>query len=234
MAKDYTKYEVSGMDKAFNKSRLVQTIIKDYISKNSPNWETLQSAFPDNIQGGKSVVAKKNADVKERDFYTDAPIALSDSSEIVTCRQWGADNIAKFIEQAKTLGYSITAKSQMEETKETLSIASQTMKKININISGNITNYMFGILGDEAYTECEKAITYAIDDDVETIGEFVKMFYETTLEGGDGMEIFQESFDMEQFKSNCPLLSEFLNKVEDGDAGHLQFYEEVLDMNLRD
>jgi len=34
MAKDYTKYEVSGMDKTFNKSRLVQAIVKDYIVKN--------------------------------------------------------------------------------------------------------------------------------------------------------------------------------------------------------
>ena len=49
MAKDYTKYEVSGMDKAFNKSRLVQAIVKDYIAKNAPNWEALETTFPDNI-----------------------------------------------------------------------------------------------------------------------------------------------------------------------------------------
>ena len=176
-------------------------------------------------------MAKKDAGVKDRDFYTDAPIALSDGTEIVTCRQWGKDNILNFIAQAKTLGYAITAKTKVEEVKETPVTKTQTMKEININISGRIPNYMFGILGDEAYAECEKAKSYAIDDDIETIGEFVKMFYQATLYGGDGMEIFQESINMEQFKSNCPLLSKFLDRVEEGDAGHLQFYEEILDMS---
>ena len=236
MAKDYTKYEVSGMDKAFNKSRLAQAIIKDYIAKNTPNWEALQTAFPDSIQGGKGVVAKKDAGVKDRDFYTDAPIALSDGTEIVTCRQWGADNIAKFIAKAKTLGYAITAIAQAKSTvvKEAPAAKPETLKEINIKITGSITNYMFGLLGDETYAECEKAMSFAIDDDIETMEEFVKMYYETTLYGGDGMEIFKESIDMEKFNSNCPLLSSFLAKVEEGDAGHLQFYEEILDMNLRD
>ena len=36
---------------------------------------------------------------------------------------------------------------------------------------------------------------------------------------------------MDQFKSNCPLLSEFLNNVKEGNASHLQFYEEILDMS---
>lgn len=236
MAKDYTKYQVSGMEKAFNKSRLVQAIIKDYIAKNTPNWEALQTAFPDSIQGGKGVIAKKDAGVKERDFYMDAPFTLSDDTEIVTCCQWGADNIAKFVTQAKTLGYAITsqAKTKVEEVKEAPAAKPETLKEININITGSITNYMFGLLGDEAYAECEKAMSFAIDHDIETMEEFVKMYYETTFYGGDGMEIFKENIDMEKFNSNCPLLSSFLAKVEEGDAGHLQFYEEILDMNLRD
>ena len=61
---------------------------------------------------------------------------------------------------------------------------------------------MFGLLGDDAYAECEKAMSYAIDDDIETIGEFVKMYYETTLEGGDGMQIFKESIDKNIQSSN--------------------------------
>ena len=97
MAKDYTKYKISGMDKTFNKSRLVQAIVKDYIAKNTPNWETLQTAFPNSLQGSKDVVAKKDAGVKERDFYMDSPFSLSDDTEIVTCRQWGKDNFPNFL-----------------------------------------------------------------------------------------------------------------------------------------
>ncbi|MFT6937282.1 MAG: hypothetical protein ACJA1N_001582, partial [Saprospiraceae bacterium] len=48
MAKDYTKYEVSGIGEKLNKARLVQAIVKDYIAKNTPNWEALQTAFPNN------------------------------------------------------------------------------------------------------------------------------------------------------------------------------------------
>ena len=236
MAKDYTKYKISGMDKTFNKSRLVQAIVKDYIAKNTPNWETLQTAFPNSLQGSKDVVAKKDAGVKERDFYMDSPFSLSDDTEIVTCRQWGKDNFPNFLKHAETLGYTITSQTNTtaEKVKESPLAEPQTLKKVNINISGRISNYMFGLLGDDAYAECEKAMSYAIDDDIETIGEFVKMYYETTLEGGDGMEIFQESIDMDKFKANCPLLSEFLEKVEEGDAGYLQFYEEILDMAWRD
>ncbi len=236
MAKDYTKYEVSGMDKAFNKSRLVQAIVKDYIAKNTPNWGALQTAFPDSIQGSKGVIAKKDAGVKERDFYMDAPFTLSDGTVIVACRQWGKDNFPNFLKHAETLGYTIISQTNTttEKVKESPLAEPQTLKKININISGRITNYMFGLLGDDAYAECKKAMSYAIDDDIETIGEFVKMYYETTLEGGDGLQIFQESIDMDKFKANCPLLSEFLEKVEEGDAGYLQFYEEILDMAWRD
>jgi hypothetical protein len=166
----------------------------------------------------------------------DAPFTLSDGTAIVACRQWGKDNFPNFLKHAETLGYTIISQTNTttEKVKESPLAEPQTLKKININISGRITNYMFGLLGDDAYAECKKAMSYAIDDDIETIGEFVKMYYETTLEGGDGLQIFQESIDMDKFKANCPLLSEFLEKVEEGDAGYLQFYEEILDMAWRD
>jgi hypothetical protein len=108
------------------------------------------------------------------------------------------------------------------------------MKEINIKISGRISNYVFGILGDASYEEYEKALLCGLDGDIETIGEFVKMFWEATLYGGNGMDVFKERIDMEQFKLKCPLFSKFLIRVEKGDAGHLAFYEEILDMNLSD
>ena len=52
MAKDYTKYQVNGIEKSFNKSRLVQTIVKDYISKNNPNLEE-EDGYKFTLKNGK-------------------------------------------------------------------------------------------------------------------------------------------------------------------------------------
>lgn len=106
------------------------------------------------------------------------------------------------------------------------------MKNININISGRIPNYMFGIVRPEYYEECEKAMNY-VSEDIETTAEFIEKLYETTLEDGfdNGLEVFKANVDMEMLEENCPLLTEFLKLVEEDDAGHLQFYEIVLDMS---
>ena len=116
--------------------------------------------------------------------------------------------------------------------KETFVTKTQTMKEININISGRISNYIFGIVEPEYYAECEKALDYA-SEEVETMAEFIKMLYETTLESGfePGLDVFKANMDMEQFAENCPLLMEFLNEVEAGDASYYQFYEWVLDVS---
>lgn len=106
------------------------------------------------------------------------------------------------------------------------------MKNVNINISGRIPNYMFGIVRPAYYEECEKALEYT-SEEVETMADFITMLYETTLEGGfdDGLEVFKANVDMDMLEENCPLLTDFLNLVEAGDAGHFQFYEIVLDMS---
>ena len=130
MAKDYTKYNVSGVGENFNKSRLVQAIVKDYIAKNSPNWETLQTDFPNNLQGTKGVIAKKSDVEKEKDYYMDAPFALPDGTEVVTCRQWGKDNIINFIAQAKTLGYSISSDAEVEGLGEVTPSSDLTAEQI--------------------------------------------------------------------------------------------------------
>ena len=116
----------------------------------------------------------------------------------------GENNFPNFLKHAETLGYTIISQTNTttEKVKESAAAKPETLKEININISGSITNYMFGLLGDEAYAECEKAMSFAIDDDIETMEEFVKMYYETTLYGGDGMEIFKESIDTAIYNAN--------------------------------
>jgi hypothetical protein len=228
MSKNYTKYSVAGIGENLNKRKLVFEIVKDYAAKNNPSFEELQKVFSDEIQGSLGFI-RKDSEVKDaKRFNMDEPLTLKNGINVVVSNQWG-ENIANFLAVAENLGYKVSSQIQEEETVNEAPTPG-IENKVNITISGRISNYMFGILGDEAYAECEKAISYATDD-IETMADFVKMYYETTLYDGDGMEIFLENMDMEQFNSNCPLLSEFLNNVKEGNASHLQFYEEILDMS---
>ena len=228
MARDFTKYTVEGLAENLNKRQLVFAIVKDWASKNTPSFDEIQAAFPDEVQGSKGFIAKESEVKDPKRFNMKEPLTIKNGLHVVVSNQWG-ENIADFISAAEKLGYKISSPVQEEETLIEAP-APGLENKVNIIISGRISNYMFGILGDEAYAECEKAISYATDD-IETMADFVKMYYETTLYDGDGMEIFLENMAMDQFKSNCPLLSEFLNNVKEGNASHLQFYEEILDMS---
>ena len=228
MAKNYTKYSVEGLGENLNKRKLVFEIVKDYVTKNNPSFDELQLVFSDEIQGSKGFI-RKDSEVKDaKRFNMDQPLTIKNGINVVVSNQWG-ENTADFLAVAEKLGYEISSQIKEEET-VTEAPAPGIENKVNIIISGRISNYMFGILGDETYAECEKALSYA-SEDVETVGDFVKMYYETTLYEGDGMEIFLENMDMEQFNSNCPLLSEFLEQVKEGNASYLQFYEDILDMS---
>jgi hypothetical protein len=228
MARDFTKYTVEGLGENLNKRQLVFTIVKDWVEKNNPSFEELQKAFPDEVQGSKGFIRKESEVKDPKRFNMREPISIKNGMHVVVTNQWG-ENIANFLAAAEKLGYEISSQIQEEETVNEVP-APGIENEVNINISGRISNYMFGILGDEAYAECEKAISFATDE-IETMADFVKMYYETTLYDGDGMEIFLENMDMEQFNSNCPLLSEFLEQVKEGNASHLQFYEDILDMS---
>lgn len=225
MAKNYTKYTVAGIGENLNKRKLVFEIVKDYAAKKNSSFEELQKVFPDEIQGSSGFIRKESEVKDAKRFKMDLPITIKNDINVVVSNQWG-ENITEFIDLAKILGYEVTSKLEEEET---VIEARGIENKVNIIISGRISNYMFGILGDEAYAECEIAKSYATDN-ADTMEDFIKMFYETTLYDSDGMEVFKESMDMEQFKLNCPLLSGFINNVEEGNASHLQFYEDILDM----
>jgi hypothetical protein len=228
MSKNYTKYTVAGIGENLNKRKLVFEIVKDYAAKNNPSFEELQKVFSDEIQGSLGFI-RKDSEVKDAKRYNmDKPLTIKNGINVVVSNQWG-ENIANFLAVAENLGYKVSSQIQEEET-ENEAPSPGIENEVNITISGRISNYMFGILGDVAYAECEKALSYA-SDDIETMADFVKMYYETTLYDGDGMEIFLKNMDMEQFNSNCPLLSEFLNNVKEGNASHLQFYEDILDMS---
>ncbi len=107
MARDYTKYSIEGIGDNLNKRQLVFNIIKDYIEKHNPTFETLLSVFPDEIQGSKGVIRKEGEVADEKRFDIKHSLNITNGTQIVVSNQWGGDNIPKFIELAEKLGYLI-------------------------------------------------------------------------------------------------------------------------------
>lgn len=114
MARDYTKYNVEGLGENLNKRKLVFEIVKNWAGKNNPSLEELQNAFPDELQGKKGVVRKESEVKDPKRFNMKEPLSIKNGLHVVVSNQWG-ENILDFIAQAKTLGYSITENSNVEE-----------------------------------------------------------------------------------------------------------------------
>ena len=112
MARDYTKYQVDGMDGVFGKGKLVLAVVQDYCSKNECTFDELKAAFPDEAQGGNTGVfgtlleAQEIAKKRARHYVNDK-IILKDAI-IVVSNQWG-DNLPLFIEKAEEVGYTISS-----------------------------------------------------------------------------------------------------------------------------
>jgi hypothetical protein len=152
MAKDYTKYNVEGIDGKFNKARLVQAIVKHYVENNVMLWDTILVTFPLELQGKKGVISKKSEVQKERDFYVDAPMTLQDGTEIVTCRQWGKHNIVHFIERARALGYEISIIDAENKEENNIKFTTEQINKIaNATWFYDIEQVLAEVLGVETY-----------------------------------------------------------------------------------
>ena len=107
MARDYTKYNVQGIEENLNKRKLVSTIVKDWIEKNNPSLEELQNAFPDELQGSSGLI-KKESEVKfPKKFNMKEPLSIKNGMHVVVCNQWG-ENILDFIAASEKLGYKIS------------------------------------------------------------------------------------------------------------------------------
>ena len=116
--RDTTKYLFKNQQ--YGKGKLVLAVIKDYVASNPKiTSDTLLKVFPKNLQGSIGVfnehgfVQKKYENKSHKRHYlkVNEIINLADCN-IVVSTEWGAgdgDNISGFIEQAKSIGYNITA-----------------------------------------------------------------------------------------------------------------------------
>jgi len=110
--RDTTKY--SFKNSQFGKGKLVLAVVKDYVASNpKTTYDNLVKIFPKHLQGSigvfnelKAVQEKYENKSHKRHFIQDA-ISLKDC-DIVVSTEWGAGNINDFIEQAISIGYSVT------------------------------------------------------------------------------------------------------------------------------
>ena len=111
-SKDYSKYQFNGEE--YNKSKLVHAVVKKYIEDKNPSFEQLLKSFPKTLQGSKGVVSAiedlNDNDKNQNRFYwkDDMILYCSGGKQVVTCTQWGIENIKKFIKHATNeLGFDI-------------------------------------------------------------------------------------------------------------------------------
>jgi len=114
VGKDNTKYEFNG--ETYGKGRLVLAVVVEYINHNPDiSLDELCVVFPDKLQGSRIGVFNTIEDIEskyvnkrdKRHYLADTDIIQLKDCVVAVCTQWGAPNIAPFLQQAELLGYSI-------------------------------------------------------------------------------------------------------------------------------
>lgn len=117
ISKDYSKFIFN--NKEFNKGRLVNAVVKNYVEKNPKiNYTELKKIFSDNIQGAKYTVfdtKEKACEIynktnRKRHYINDNEVIHLVDEEISTSTQWNIETIKIFINQAEKLGFKIDIK----------------------------------------------------------------------------------------------------------------------------
>ncbi len=106
--KDRTKLKFNG--KTYGKGRAVQAVIEKFVEDNPTITLTqLQEKFPQGVHSMgliQTISKAKKLSKGHRRFYIDKPIKLADGKQIAVCSEFGANNIGKFLDAARELGYT--------------------------------------------------------------------------------------------------------------------------------
>lgn len=113
--KDTTKYQFEG--KTLGKGRLVLEVVRRHCQNNPTiTFAELEKAFPKDCQGSAGVFTQSDeanqifAETgRKRHFIDPDEIVSIADSQIAVSSQWGAGNIGKFIQQARSLGHEISS-----------------------------------------------------------------------------------------------------------------------------
>lgn len=110
---DYTQYRFLGQ--SYGKGPLALAVVKRYVEDHPQmTFAEVEKAFSKKLQGSLGVIAiiEKAEEIEARDrarhfLKAEQRIQLTDAT-IAVCSQWGKGNIDRLIDQARTLGYTIT------------------------------------------------------------------------------------------------------------------------------
>lgn len=207
MARDYTKYEVDGIDGVFGKGKLVLAVVQDYCSKNECTFDELKVVFPDEAQAGNTGVfgtldeAKEIAKKRAR-HYVKEPIKISDT-KIAVSTQWG-DNLPLFIEAAKGLGYDISVAGEKsnestdnESNRESDESSSEKAEDTTFNTVEGITLIFRSMLSlDGEFTDDEAVkLVELVTPYVEYVGEDLEKVVTNALDIYNS-NTFEQNFEL--------------------------------------
>lgn len=116
-SKDYSKFIFNGEE--FNKGRLVNEVVRFFVEQNPDiTYRKLKTYYPDEIQGSKFGVFDLTSNAEDiynrwghkRHYIKPNELIHLEDEIISTCTQWNPNNISKFIEKSKELGFEIELK----------------------------------------------------------------------------------------------------------------------------
>ena len=169
MARDYTKYNVSGLGENLNKRQLVFEIVEDYVEKNKPSYDELTAVFKDEIQGSKGFIRKAAKVEDPKRFNTKMPLKIKFGVEVVVSNQWGSKNIDAFLSLATKLKYNISEDNKAEEESTT----EETIVGSSSDESSGVKSYVYIKVYDDN-TENDLKLTQSTI--VQTNGEYTLSF----------------------------------------------------------
>ena len=197
MTRDYTKYTVEGLGENLNKRKLVFTIVKDWVEKNNPNFEELQKAFPDDVQGSKGFIRKESEVKDPKRFNMREPISIKNGMHIVVSNQWG-DNVTDFIKCTENLGYVISKsegdkiEKSTENKYDNKTLSYVYIKTFNNENSGEDYKICNSIV---AQTNGKYTLSFHLDNDGDGVIDMYKFCdIKTNVRGSNG-----SPWDFEEF-----------------------------------
>jgi hypothetical protein len=102
------------------------------------------------------------------------------------------------------------------------------MAQIEINVSGRIPKYFFGVLREEYRDEVKEALQYC-NEDVETKNDFLNLIFSLTLDGWDDpQEALFNAISKEDLEK-LPKFNELVNDFIENDGSYFEMIDSLFD-----
>lgn len=195
MGRDYTKYQVVGMDGIFGKGKLVLAVVQDYCSKNECTFDELKQVFPDDLQGGITGVfgyfqeAKEIAKKRAR-HYVKHPITIKDAT-IAVSTQWGTQ-IGDFILKAVEIGYVIHVAGENENPSDNSNNFEESNSTSEKEVPAEVEKNELELLEEKLIKGSEP---WVVGNDNETYGHYFAFILMSFAYNSDEIGIGEEEMD---------------------------------------